>query len=316
MNYTILEKVFLVLVGGLLSPLLSIGILIWSRRRLKEKESSESRAFLFYSALAGVLLGQYACHTAVIPDRFDTRIMNMCALGGFVILYFIECENRMWNQFTNYVQPPDNEFHVDPDSGLHRDKMESDTLALAENIGSEDMADVVFGNQDTSKDKKKRVLMLIIMYITFSIILCMDAFLLVYRSESSNHAAVVACFTVNSFSLSIAIYSAIIHAKYHTYENFKRSGIWRWSLLTTVWCALLITTTVPVLLDLSMETATSIVEHYGMLCTYGLASGVLLKLCFYYFNRGVARSDRKAIRLGVLVFALATAQSAVTGVWL
>lgn len=314
MEYSVLEKVFLALVGGLISPILSVIILIWSRRRLKEDADSESRSFLFYSALSGILLGQYVCHTAVVPDRFYTRIMNMCALAGFFLLYFFESEYRMWNAVPEYIQPPDGQLAVDGDSGLQRSKMEQDSLVSARGVNTSEMPRTIFGTQDVAKDETKRIWLLVLLYINLAFVLCIDGLLLVYRSESSNHAAVVACFVLNGTALSVAIYSAMIHAKYHSYEEFKRNGLWRWILLTFVWSAMLLCSTIPVLMNLN--SATWIIENYVLLCLYGVASGFLLKLCFYYFNRGVEASRRRMIRLGVLVFALAAGQSAATGVWL
>src|SRR5690606_4857321 len=142
-----------------------------------------------------------------------------------------------------------------------------------------------------------------------------DGLLLVYRAPTSNHAAVIACFVINGISLSVAVLGGMIHAQRQLLEDFPRRGLWSWVAMTLVWCALLVGSALPAVLDVSVETATGILEHYATLCCYGFASGCVLKLCVYYFQRG-ERSNRRMIRLGVLVLALAAAQSAVTGLWL
>lgn len=309
---SVLEKVLLASVGGIISPCISAIMLFWSRRRLKEGQRSESRAFLFYSALSGVLLGQYICHTAIVDDHFDTRIMNLCALAGFFILYVIESELRLWNAAPQYIAPIDGDIEIDSDSGLQRAKMEQDSIVVARGVNTEQMSRVVFGTLDVAKDENKRVVLLALMYVNMAVILCMDGFLLVYRPPS---IGVTVCFIINTTSLSIAMYSAMIHAKYHVYEEFKQRTM-RWVFLTVVWSSLVLLCTLPLMIDMSRESAAMFVESYATLCFYGLASGFILKLCFYYFNRGVERSNRRMIRWGELVFALAAAQSAATGVWL
>lgn len=308
------ERVVLPLTGALIAPLLSVGVVRWARRRLEEKQSTESRAFLFYSALSGVLLGQYVCHTAILPERFDSRIMNLCALAGFALVHWLECEGRMWNAAPDYMPPPDGHLSVDTDSGLDRGRMEQNSLVVAAHVDSEQLSDTIFGAQDVAKDETKRVWMLVLLYVALAVVLAMDGLLLVYRQVAP--VAATACWVVNGASLSLAVYSAMLHAKYHTYEDFYPSGVWRWAVLTVVWCAMLTAAALPAVVQLSHDKAAGAVENYGMLCVYGLASGALLKLCFYYFNRGVERSHRRTIRLGVLAFAAAASQSAVTGIWM
>jgi hypothetical protein len=177
----------------------------------------------------------------------------MCALAGFFLLYLIESEYRMWNAAPEYIQPPDGHLEEDGDSGLRKSNMEQDSLISARGVNTFEMSRTIHAAQDIAKDETKRIWLLVLLYINLALVLCIDGLLLVYRSESSNHAAVVACFVLNGTALSIAIYSAMIHAKYHIYEDFKRNGLWRWILLTFIWSAMLLCSSIPVLMDLPMD---------------------------------------------------------------
>ena len=316
--YSVAQRVVLPLIGGVLAPALSALTLRWSRRRLQERESSESRAFLFYNALSGVLLGQFVSHTALLVERLDARIMHACALVGFVLMYVAETEGRLWNASPGYVPPMEGQADVDEDSNLDKGRMELRGVVRANDVASDAFANVVFDSQALGKDESKRVWMLVALLGMLAVVLTMDGLLMVYRAPVTNHAATVACFALNALALSVSVYGAMLHAKYHVYEEFDARGLWRWMLLTAVWCLMLVVSAVPAVASMTLESATKVVEHYAFLCVYGVASGALLKLCFYYFLRAqlAATAQRRTIRLGLAAFAAAAAQSAVTGVWL
>jgi len=317
--YSTAEKVMLILVGGLISPILSVLILRFSRRRLAEKQSTRSRAFLFYSALAGVLLGQYVCHTIVIPDRFDARIMSLCSLAGFVVMYLLTAEARMWNSNYNIVAPPDDDIGVNEDAALDKRSMEEHRVLVSDDIGGESFSTTQFAAEDLSKDIRKRVWMMWTLFFVLGVVLAMDGLLLVYHSTPAaggGGVAAVICFMLNGIALSVAIYGSMIHAKYHVMEEFYYAGFVRWVFLTALWCIMIVLSTLPVLMDITVATVTSVVEHIAFVIFYGLASGFVLGLCFYYLGRGRERSHRATIRLGMLVFALAAGQSGVTALWL
>lgn len=315
--FDVLEKTFLILTGAFFAPLISAVALWWTRRRLPDSRTTESRAFLFYSMLNGILLGQYVCHTAIVADGFEARLMNLCALAGFVFIYWLECEARMWGDFENYVQPLDTDLpEVNPDSGLRRDTMELEEIVSVSAVNTTNMSWVLFAGLDLSRDRGKRYAMLLLLYVILAAVLFVDGMLLIYRAPTSNHAAVVACFVINGISLSVAVIGGMVHAHRQLIEDFPKYGIWSWVAMTLVWSVLLVGSALPAVLDVSRDAAASILEHYATLCCYGFASGCVLKLCVYYFQRSGERSNRRIIRLGVLVLAFAAAQSAVTGLWL
>lgn len=316
--YSSSQRAAVALAGSLFAPALSAATLWFSRRRVKEHESSESRAFVFYCGISGVLLGQVMCHTALQSDRLDARVMHACAIAGFVAAYAAETLGRVWSAFPGYVAPADGHAGVDTDSDLDKARMESKSVVRARDVGSEEFSILIFDVQDQGKDTSKRVWVLAALCVALVPVLVMDGVLLVYRAPVSSTMALTACFVVNAAALSMAVYGAMMHAKYHVYEDFVRRGLWRWLLMTVAWCLALVCAALPVLMQVSAAAVAPLVEHWAALCVYGFASGVLLKLAVYFLTRGsLAAAARPAsLGIGLLVFLLAAAQSAATGVWL
>lgn len=324
-SYATWQVAILPLVGGLVSPLLSWFIYRLSRQRLKRKETLKSSAHVFYRILSGVLLSQFLCHT-VLPstslDSFDTPLTSLDVKYTFYFIllgyFFIDtCEaiSRIWNTNTRYVAPLDEQ--VRDDIGLNKETMEEQSIVVAQDVGSSDFSNTVWALQDYSKDKRKRQWLLGLLLSVFCIITVMDGMLLVYRNPQGDLQMIgtIVSFFINGMSMSVAVYGAMLHAKFHVTEELK-PRIWWWCSVTLLWSAALICCTVPVLMQLSLAMAQAIINNRIMLAFYGVAAGCVLKLQQYYHNRKVENIDRRETLVGIIVFFAALAQGVATSLWL
>lgn len=316
--YSVGDKVVLILLGALVVPLMGWFIFVIARRRLRLKDTLKSRGYLFYQMLAGVLLGQFMCHTWVGlgASALDARFMFLFALLGCNLLLTAETVGRLWNTNPNYMGPSSDDSAHDEYS-LDRQRMEDQSMVIAANVGSPTFAENTWGNLDQAKQMRKRNWMLGVVVVIFTIISVMDGMLLIYRAprDELSVALTILAFYINGISMTISVFGAALHAKWHVLEE-RRVRLGWWLALTLGWAAVLTGTAVPAVVGVSVEDAQAVIAHRAFLPFYGLASGAVLVLFRYYYNRKMDNTGRREAFWGEVVFWLATAQAALTGFWL
>lgn len=317
--YTPADKVILLLMGALVVPVMGWFIFVIARRRLRLKDSLKSRAYLFYQVLAGVLLGQFMCHTWVGlgASALDARFMFLFALLGCNLLLSAETVGRLWNTNVNYMGPASDESEHDDEDSLDRQRMEDQSTVIATNVGSAAFAENTWRNLDKAKQMRKRNWMLGVVVCIFTIISVMDGMLLIYRAPRDDVAVAltILSYYINGVSMTISVFGAALHAKWHVLEE-RRVRLGWWITLTLGWAAVLVGTAIPAVVGISVEEAQSVIAHRAFLPFYGLASGAVLVLFRYYHNRKMDNTERRDAFWGEVVFWLATAQAALTGFWL
>jgi hypothetical protein len=312
--YSPLQMAMLPLLGGLVCPAILCATYLYARRRMRLKETLKSRAYLFYRVLSGVLLGQFLTHTYVGVD--DLKFMLVFVMIGYVVIMdFGESVGRIWNTNTSYVGPLDD--RVSDEIGLDRTRMEQHSVIAAANISGDSFAETIWTAQDVTKDATKRRWMLGILLGMFGVVSIMDGLLLVLRNPQNEGAvaAIVVCYYVNGVAMSVAVYGAMLHAKIHLMEERRARRFW-WVLVGGVWCVCVFCSAIPVLARVPLELVRTMVNHKAFVFAYGLAGGCILKLQQYYYNKKMEHIDKRDTAWGMLVFALAAAQSAVTGYFL
>lgn len=318
-SYGATEKALLAVLGGVFVPLSSWLVYVVARHRLRLRDTLKSRAYLFYQVLAGVLLGQFMCHTWVGlgASPVDARFMFLFALLGCNVFHSAETVGRLWNTNANYNGPLNDDDDVDGDD-LDRTQMEEQTVDATKHVNSEVFAAHHWDRLDKSKRKRKRKWMMALVFVVFAIISVMDGLVLVYRNpqDATQMALTVFAFYLNGISMTVSVLGAMLHAKWHVREERRPRMAW-WCLLTFIWTTILVGSAVPVLAGVSVETAQCIISAKPFLACYGVASGCVLVLKQYYHNRKMGDDIGKRESFwGELVFWLATAQAAVTGFWL
>lgn len=322
-TYGATEKALLTLLGGAFVPFSSWIVYVVARHRLRYKATLKSRAYLFYQVLAGVLLGQFMCHTWVGlgASPVDARFMFLFALLGCNIFHSAETVGRLWNTNVNYHGPLDDNHDSntadDDDDDLDREQMEEKTVDATTHVNSDAHADHHWVRNDKAKRRRKRKWMMALVFVVFAIICLMDGMVLVYRNpqDATQMGLTLFAFYLNGVSMTISVLGAMLHAKWHVREERRPRMAW-WCLLTFIWTVILVGSVVPVLVGVSAETAQCIISAKPFLAFYGVASGCVLVLKQYYHNRKMDDIGKRESFLGEVVFWLATAQAAVTGFWL
>ncbi len=306
-------KIVLPLLGGVVAPLIGFFVYRFARRRFRLKDTVKSKAFLFYRVLSAVLLGQFLCHTIIHSDvDLGIRFMFIFVLTGYVLMDIGESVGRVWNTNSGYTGPLDE--HVQDEVAMNREKMEENTIVVADNIASHDFSALVWTLEDLAKDKRKREWMLGILFVIFAIISVMDGMMIVFRAPTTMQACImtIVCYYVNGISMSVAVYGAMIHAKTMYIEEDRPRMLWNTGLIV-LWSVILVCSAIPVLVGAQVSVIASIVQSKAFLAFYGTASGCVLKLQQYFYNRKCDMTDKRDTALGVIVFILAVGQSALTG---
>lgn len=314
MNTTVIyhfapEKAALSLVGLVLSPLISTLVYWIARRRMKEVESTKSRAHMFYRMMSGILLAQFIGHTYwyVAPFWFIAQFVAL----GYVLLDMGESWGRLWNRNEHYIPPSDGAPLVE-DIGLDKRSNISHTIILEDDITSPQYAENTFIIQDSVKDMTKRKWMLAVLLFCLVIISCADGFHLAITPMSPG---LLVSYYIHGACLSVAVYGAMIHAHFHYHER-SRDWIW-WVLLSFLWSAVYFSSALFVVLGLPPQyLILEILNHPAFIAMYGIASGFLLKTQHYFHGMKLETTDRKELWWGILVFVLSTAIAMATSVYL
>jgi hypothetical protein len=306
------EQAALSLCALVACPLASALVYYLARRRqMKVTETLKSRAYVFYRFISGLLLGQVVCHTQW--DAASLWLVPVCVAGGYFLLDAAEGLGRVWNYNPYFVAPADGD--VDGELGLNRETFESESWIVSSDVTGEFFPHTTVAVERDYKDNRKRQWMLGTLALLMLMIALMDGFMLVAHAYREEVVSILALYA-SALSMSVAVYGAMIHAKFHVTEDWRMRVRW-WAVVTGAWCVgLFLCTCLPVLVGMQWASAVVVTTSGPFVIIYGLASGALLKTQQYFHGMRQSNADRWDTVQGIAVFFSALAQSALTSVFL
>jgi hypothetical protein len=217
-----------------------------------------------------------------------------------------ESIGRLWNTNSKYL-PSEN---IVEDIGLNKKTNISNTVVVISDLTSNDFADDTFDIQDNVKDMTKRRWMLGVFFFCLIIISCADGF---HLSVTPISAALLVSYYVHGACLSVAVFSAMIHAHIHT---SPRRCVW-WALFTFAWSSIYFCSALFVIIELPPQYVVfETIQHPAFVAIYGFASGILLKIQFYFHFMKSVSADKRELGWGILVFVASIAVAMATSVFL
>lgn len=313
-TFAVHEQAILPAVSGVAVIVTSIAI-YWIARRWgapKEGENFRQKLYIIQSIVSAFLIGQIGGHVTIFSDLFPITYGYIFLLGGLWFLRLVESVGRGWNpvkgeRLTATEESDYNDFDVNPKT------MEQESYISMNNIGSKEAAEKEWKAQDKRRSNAKRVWMMYCLMASFTVVAVMNGFILIVRN--AERTAVIICFIVNAIAQTVAVLGGSIHAGYHVTEE-RKFRILLWGLLTFIWFAVIVCSVIPVLLNMTVSTASTIINTPYFSAIYLFAVGCLWRLSYYYEKQLYIFRSRKQIAMDALVFTLALSISAVTGYWL
>ncbi len=288
----------------LLAPLLSVAIYLLAKRRLDHASTQRSRAHLFYQMISGNLLGLLLGHI-----NWTTNYVGIAAAVGYWLMIIAELVGRCWTENKNMIGPHDNDDGEDATSKLI---LNSDTCIdnpiIVANVNGEDWAPLQIQQHNIDKSNRKRIWMLIALFFMMTVTSLTDG---IHLAMGTFEAAQIVCYIIHAASMTIVICSGFIHANVHRAKHC----LLLWIALSFLWCVILFGSALEAIIGI---VAQSILSHPALICFYGAAAGVLLRLQQYFHNHGATAkdTDRQDLLVGCAAFSIALLQSMVTSAFI
>lgn len=302
------EKAALSVVGLVISPIVSIIVYYIAQRALQvhEGETSKSKAHLFYRMMSGLLLAQFVGHTYWYSAPF--WFIAMFVAAGYVAMDVGETIGRAWNKNPHNYGPPDHAAR--DDIGLNRKTNTIHHVHYVDDITSPDLPQDIQQIEDSVKDVTKRLWILGVLIWCLAVICWADGLNLAAAPVT---LPILVSYYVHGIALSLVVYSAMIHAKFHNEEH--RRWAW-WALVSLIWSVIYFGSALLVVIDMPPYIVLQIAYHPAFIAFYGFASGVLLKVQHYFHTMKSEALDRREMWLGILVLITAAAVGMATSIYL
>jgi hypothetical protein len=271
---------------------------IWrvAKRPLRPNELYTKRLMSLYSVLVACFIGVFVCVSiphatlrAELGSNPAYTVYAVAAFGllmGFNTMITLQHWSRVWYKNGSYVLPHTVVAnHQEP--LLNPETVEVNSHVEIKGKSLENM----FGNytsaMDTQNDLFRRRIVSCILYVVICYLTVMDGFFIVYWANKSlaqgNGWLMIAMAWIVRFAYSAIICGILIHSMFHALSG----SLWKRVLLGyPAMCALyfvvLVLSALPILLNVSIDEATRIIQQIPFTLFYGIASGVLLWFLGYF----------------------------------
>lgn len=303
-SYTSPEKGILSLTGILFTPLMSVCFYVWSRKRLKGKKSHEQRVYLFYRAMAGILLGLFLCHIFLKSTTYSTlgfQVMSLFVLLGVIFIDIYDNWTRVCNENVHYVASGNN--FIDSEIGLDRDKMEQTSYVHLD--GSEMSTDtlgiLLFDKADERKDSAKRWHLFLCLFLCLGLIVVLEGMFLIYN-ERDNKGLLIAAYYLTQALQNASVFGGMIYSRIHLIPGRSRY-FWWWSL-TFLWSVIVTCATIPVLSNMSPDVVENAITNYWLSIFYSFSGGLLLGISFHFRGMKLENTDKRDTVISEIIYIL------------
>ena len=314
--YSNAEKGILPLAGLVITPLMSAGIYFWSRRRVYGENKQEQRAYIFYRALSGTLLGLFLCHIFFKSTTYSTlgpQVMALFVVIGVCLVDMYDNWTRVCNDNKHFVTT--NMSLVDSEITLDRKAMEEqDYVKLdGEEMTNETLGRIMFDGAEEWKDNRKRWHVFCMLIICMIFVVILQGMFLVYN-ERSNKTMLIVAYFVTQMLQNVVIFGGMVHAKIHVIRG-KRRQYWWWSL-TAIWSIVVTCAVIPVLIDMNYDQVAYGVTNYWLCMFYSLFAGLLLGISFHFRSMKLKTTNKKNTLISIVVYIVFAVTSWATGMFI
>jgi hypothetical protein len=326
------QKIFFIFFASSFFTVFAFLILKIAKKKLTENESYLKRMYFLYILTSSCMIGLFVCVTlphsmlrAALGTNQAYTVHAVSAFGiliGFNIMLSIQRCFRITNGNSNYHQPTNVSEREDP--LLNKENMEmNDHIVLYGNDASlsKDTYPSYINAMDKSNDVSIRRIYGFILYIIIVYLTVMDGFFIVYWSDKSldsqSHWIMIVMSAVVRVCYSIVICGGLIHGHFHTIKLdrwFKY--FYAYKSLCLFYLVVLILSSLPLLLNLSVDDASYILQQIPFTIFYGIISGIFLWLLTYFIWIQDPSPTKKSVRNYLISIWLITIILGVTGLFI
>lgn len=260
-----------------------------------------------------MLLGQFLGHM----QWTSNWLMKLLTAVGYLVMDACFSVATIWNT---------NPFIIDSDLGvvnddiaLNRASGEDHSTMVTTNASSPSFQQSVFGMQDHQKQLRKRRWILGTVIVLMGCISVIDGLEMLLVSQVEELFVLYSCYFAHIASLSLAAYSAMIHARLHRIETKSWRWFW-WIVVTAVTMVAVGTSSIIILVfegnGNAVSGATYLLSHPAVISFYGVAAGVLLRIHIYFHSVKSEGLSKRDTLWGLVIGLIVLAETMATSVYL
>jgi hypothetical protein len=237
---------------------------------------------------------------------------------GLLIMLLLQNVSRVWHSNNHYQTP-----------AIVAENQQNllDTKTLTGNthlVVDSDLTGDAFGSQyitfmDKSKDWNKRIMFSAILYSCMTFIVIMDGLFIVYWSSRSPAGpwVMIILSWITRLLYSSIVYCALIHGMAHTIETNKWwKYFFKYGSLSFLWFCTLVCSCSFMLSDMSVDTATYVIERVPFSFFYGIVAGILLWQTSYFYWMQPETTTSTSVRSKYLIVLAISLSMCIIGLFL
>lgn len=283
-------------------PFAVFALLVWkiAKKPLEKDDDGKEKLYTkrlmpLYSLLVASLIGIFICvaipHSTLRAELGSNPAYTVYAVAafgillGFNVMVTIQMWSRIWYKNESYVLPSHVVAeHLEP--LLDPKTIEVNSHSEIQGKDLPHLFDAHTAAMDKTNDLFRRRVMSMVMFVVICYLTIMDGFFIVYWTDKSlamgNAWLMISMAWIVRFAYSVIICGILIHGLFHA----MKGRVTRWVIGYPMFCALyfivLVLSSLPLLLNMSIEDATHVIQQIPFTLFYGIAAGIILWFLTYF----------------------------------
>ena len=279
-----------------------------------------NRMDYLYSLAAASLLGEFlfqALPNSTLPiplnatlassgPHVESSFSGIFIFLGFFMIFCYQKYSRVWHNNQYYVSPENSAMEIR--NAIDTEKMEAVEYFQADSLGDDNVSEQRLKLADETVELTKRRFVAFLTLFIMSLLCVLEGFFLVY--EHGNGWVILLVFVLDKMLETCIVCIAMLHAFFHATSEKQ----YNWYLAYAIWwCIVCCLSTIPVLVDMTQESATVVVTHAATAIFYAFACGVLFWIVLHYINIDQKKTDKRETNIRLCIFGITGAVSWVIG---
>jgi hypothetical protein len=282
-----------------------------------------------YSVLLACFIGIFVCVSiphatlrAELGSNPAYTVYAVAAFGlllGFNTMLTVQFWSRVWYKNDSYVLPW-NVVAENLEPLLNPEKIEVNSHLVVKGANLDTMFEQHTGAMHKHNDLFRRRVVSCVLFVVICYLTIMDGFFIVYWTNKSlaqgNAWVIIAMAWIVRFAYSAIICGILIHSMFHAIAGPLWKRLLGYPAMCAAYFVVLVLSSLPILLNMTVDEATRVIQQIPFTLFYGVASGVLLWfLCYFVWIQDPLPTRGSVSRHLALIW-LVTLTIGVTGLFI